>query len=128
MTNIDTGALVGIPANVSNRITGTGEIYEKIIDGQFEDEAQLIPKKKTLLRYNWAAPDDAYNPLVPVDGVYAGDTGIAGAYKAEFEVFYPTTGAGTSQPKKRTFPATPGDSILINILPDSNDKQPTEAV
>jgi len=128
MTNIETGKIIGLPANVNNRITGTGEIYEKIIEGQFEDEGQTIPKKKTLLRYNWASPDDTYNPLVPVDGVYAGDTGIAGAYKAEFEVFYTGTGGGSVQPKKRTFPATPGDVLIINILPDDNDKQPTEEV
>jgi len=130
MTNIETGEIVGRQSNVSNRITGTGVIYEKIVPDQFEDEAQTIPKKKTLIRYNWAQPDDNYDPKNIVAGVFGGDTAKAGTYKAEFEVFYSGAGGGGggSQALKRTFPATPGDVIIINVLPDDNDKQSGEAV
>lgn len=59
---------------------------------------------KTVLAYYWNS----------------GDTNIAGTYTAEFEVYFDD---GTGNPgKKRTFPSTEGDSLIVNIVPDLNDE------
>jgi hypothetical protein len=120
MKNLQTGELVGHPSNITDRFTGLGEIYQKTIN--------LV--NYTVLRYNWRAPDTAYDPALKTQAsptTYAGDTAKAGAYRGEFEVYYPGDISGR-QRFKRTFPATPGDSLIINILPDENDKTVGEQV
>jgi len=126
MTDLNTGKVVGLPENVANRFTGFGTIYQQVIPGEFEDIGQTIPKKKTLIRYNWQQPATAYD-AVTNPTAFAGDTGIAGVYSGEFEIIYATSDTG-SQRRKRTFPTTPGDTIIVNILPDSNDKRANEPV
>lgn len=56
---------------------------------------------KTVLTYYWKA----------------GDTAVAGTYQGEFEVIY-----GSSSGKKRTFPSTAGDTLVINVTADLNDE------
>lgn len=58
---------------------------------------------KTVLAYSWQD----------------GDTDIAGTYNAEFEVIYENATGGYG--KKRTFPCTSGDTLIINIEADLND-------
>ena len=58
---------------------------------------------KTVLAYSWEE----------------GDTNVAGTYNAEFEVVYQDAVGGFG--KKRTFPSTSGDSLIINIEADLND-------
>lgn len=58
---------------------------------------------KTVLAYSWNE----------------GDTDKAGTYNAEFEVVYENATGGFG--KKRTFPSTSGDSLIINIEADLND-------
>lgn len=120
MKNINTGELVGHPGITVNRYTGQGEIYTKTIGGE----------QVTVLRYNWRAPDEAYDPTssTQVSTIYAGDTAKAGAYRGEFEVIYPALPGAGVQKFKRTFPSTPGDSLIINILPDENDKTVGEQI
>jgi len=48
-----------------------------------------------------------------------GDTSVAGTYKAEFEVFFQDATGGLG--KKRTFPSTTGDELIISIEADLND-------
>lgn len=120
MKNLQTGEIVGHPSNTPNRFTGEGVIYQKTVD--------LVTY--TVLRYNWRAPDTGYDPSKAVQSspsIYQGDTAKAGAYRGEFEVLYPGATPGIQQ-FKRTFPATPGDSLIINILPDENDKTTGEQV
>ena len=64
----------------------------------------FVPESgKTVLAYSWQE----------------GDTRVAGTFNAEFAVIYesPTGGPG----KKRTFPSTSGDTLIINIEADLND-------
>lgn len=73
--------------------------------------------ERTILRYAWKGAD----PTWPADNAaYPGDTGIAGTYKGEFEVTFQQNGASTNEDRKRTFPCTPGDELLINITEDLN--------
>lgn len=60
---------------------------------------------KTILAYSWADTD----------------TRVAGTYNAEFEVWYENATGGFG--KKRTFPSTSGDSLIINVEADLNDNQ-----
>ena len=119
MKNLSTGKIVGQPANVALGFTGYGEIKTVNIDGQWLDEAQTIPAKKTLLRYNWQPPADTFNP-VSNPTAFGGDTFLAGSYTGEFEVEYANILADFKK-RKRTFPATSGDIFQIEILADLND-------
>ena len=58
---------------------------------------------KTVLAYSWNE----------------GDTVTAGTYTSEFEVVYENATGGFG--KKRTFPSTSGDTLIINIEADLND-------
>ena len=58
---------------------------------------------KTILAYSWAE----------------GDTAIAGTYNAEFEVIFENATGGPG--KKRTFPSSSGDTLVVNIEADLND-------
>ena len=59
---------------------------------------------KTVLTYSWGP----------------NDTAVAGTYSAEFEVVYKDARGGDG--KKRTFPSTSGDTLIINVTPDLNDE------
>lgn len=59
---------------------------------------------KTILAYTWNS----------------GDTSVAGTYNAEFEVVFQD--ASRAEGKKRTFPSTDGDQLIINVVADLNDE------
>lgn len=106
------GNIIGNPADKALRRTGPGILYQS--GGIW------------VLRYNWRQPHPLFDPTKGIGNqdsplYYEGDTALVGTYFAEFEIYYQTTGTVDSQLKKRTFPSTPGDQIIINILPDGND-------
>ena len=121
MKNLQTNVIAGLPANVANGFTGFGVIYQEVIPDQFEDEAETIPRKKTLLRYNWQPPATDFVDPVSTPNAFPGDTGIVGIYAAEFEIIYSTAISGF-QRRKRTFPSTPNDVLRININDDVNGR------
>lgn len=134
MTNLTTGEIVGPSDNApitgersGKSYTGLGEIIERII-GYEDPPDNTVPIKKTLLRYNWTPPKTAYDPSSPDDTdpeQYGGDTAKAGVYKGEFELYYNTSEAGYTK-KRRTFPSSPQDQLIINVLVDDNDKRSDE--
>ena len=124
MKNAETGVIVGLAANVAQRFTGFGVADDKII-GTEDLGGGPIDIIKTILRYNWQPPALGYDSVTNPN-VFPGDTGLAGTYTGEFEIIYedPVTG---SENRKRTFPSTPGDTLIINVVPDLNDKRDEEA-
>ena len=70
-------------------------------DASFGQDLNAV--EKTILAYSWNA----------------GDTSVAGNYNAELEVTYKDINGDVG--KKRTFPSTTGDSLIINVEADLND-------
>ena len=79
-----------------------GGTSSKKYTGIAEDPVTL--NNKTILAYTWNS----------------GDTNVVGTYNAEFEVHYEGPGGATG--KKRTFPSTAGDNLIINVVADLNDE------
>lgn len=72
---------------------------------------------RTILRYAWRKAD----PSWPANqNVFKGDTGVVGTYYGEFEVFYKDNANPLLPDRKRTFPCTPGDELIINVHEDLN--------
>jgi hypothetical protein len=104
MTNLDTGDVV-----VAKPIDGSYNATSKVDGGH------------TILLYAWRKAD----PNWPTDPVaFAGDTGVAGNYRGEFEVTFNVQAPAPAAPntwvagRKRTFPSTPGDELLIAVTED----------
>ena len=86
-----------IMKGTDNKIVGatTGAAYTGIA------EPHNVSGEKTVLTYYWKT----------------GNTAVAGTYKGEFEVIY-----GSATGRKRTFPSTAGDTLIISVTPDLNDE------
>jgi hypothetical protein len=119
---ITSGPSVTDPLYPQYFVTGPASLYQSAQNGNI-----------WVLRYNWRPPHPSFNPakggtsLQDSPLYYQGDTAIPGTYFGEFKIYYHNTGSGTNQLLKRTFPSTPGDSLVINILPDGNDILPGQA-
>lgn len=87
-----------IMKNTSNDIVGAVSPLNYTGIGYFRTE-----NGRTILGYTWNN----------------NDTAVQGAYKAEFEVIYQSATGGMG--KKRTFPCTPGDVLMVNVDADLND-------
>jgi hypothetical protein len=90
----------------------TGEIIVDRAVGTFDQDGA-----RTILRYAWQKADVGW-PADP--NAFPGDTGIAGTYLGEFEVWFQNQGDPLLADRKRTFPSTPGDELIINITEDLN--------
>lgn len=66
-----------------------------------------VGDSKTVLSYYWGP----------------NDTAVAGTYQGEFEVIYKgPEGSENAFGRKRTFPSTAGDTLVINVTQDLNDE------
>jgi len=101
-----------------SKITGRASLYLSAQNTDSNNDPIWV------LRYNWRAPHPLFDPakgIAAQPNYYAGDTAVVGTYFGEFKIYYGNTGSGDVQLKHRTFPSTPGDQLIINILPDGNN-------
>lgn len=155
MTKLDSVGTIGAKGTTGKRplvgsdttkgYTGLGTMYN-VLTGEL-DPVTAAPLYKTYLRYDWTPPSKGFDPNNPTANAahYKGDTWESGIYEAEFEVLYrnntavglaadealinPGIASANILPafRRRTFPAAFGDTLLIQIIPDINDKTPSEA-